>query len=138
MASGRWKRGRRRRAGATAPSFATGAATARALAALGFTDVRVGGGDVGSLKDLVLAQYRAEDGPLLYPAARDRAGQLEAELATRGYDVRAVEAYRAEPVSSARARSRRVRSAPARIDGVLLYSRRTAVDFSRSRNGGWA
>lgn len=107
------------------PVFPAGPATARSLAAAGFRDVRTGARDAGSLADVVLGTFPPNQGPLLYPAARDRAGALAGGLMARGYDVRAIEAYRADPVA---ALNREVRDALERraVDGVLLYSARTA------------
>lgn len=105
--------------------FAAGPATGRAMVALGFTDVRTGAGDAGSLADLVIAELPKGAGSLLYPAARDRAGALAAGLLAHGYAVRIIEAYRADPV---RKLGPDVRAAfvSGSIDGVLLYSGRTA------------
>lgn len=107
------------------PVFAAGPATARALADAGFKDVRTGARDSGSLADVVIKTYPKNAGPLLYPAARDRAGALAGGLSAQGYDVRAVEAYRADPVTRF---DPDVRDALVRgeIGGVLLYSGRTA------------
>lgn len=107
------------------PVFAAGVATADAARALGFTNVHAGTGDAASLADLVLAVLPRASGPLLYPAARDRSGALAGGLTARGYDVRVVEAYRAEPavafdppiVAALVAGS---------LDGILVYSARTA------------
>ena len=109
----------------TVPVFAAGPATARALAAAGFRDVRTGAGDSGSLADAVLRDYRKGAGPLLYPAARNRAGALAGGLTAQGYDVRTVEAYRADPVARF---DQKVRDALSRgaVDGILLFSGRTA------------
>jgi uroporphyrinogen-III synthase len=107
------------------PVFAAGPATARALAAAGFTDVRMGAGDSGSLADTVLRDYRKDAGPLLYPAARNRAGALAGGLTAQGYDVRTVEAYRADPVARFDPKVRDALSRRA-VDGILLFSGRTA------------
>jgi uroporphyrinogen-III synthase len=110
------------------PVFAAGPATARAIAALGFVDIRGGARDSASLEDRVLEDLPPGGGPLIYPAARDRAGALEENLTGRGYDVRLVEAYRAIPATRL---DETVRAAIAggQLDGVLLYSRRTATTF---------
>ena len=118
----RWPQSRRWQA---VPIFAAGPATSRALTDLGYRDVRTGARDAGSLAEIVLATLSTDAGPILYPAARDRAGALAGGLTARGYDVRTVEAYRADPVE-------RLESAvhdaffEGTIDGVLVYSGRTA------------
>lgn len=107
------------------PVFPAGPTTARALRDLGFTDVRSGATDAASLAEVVLRTLNTDTGPLVYPAARDRTGGLAGGLTAAGFDVRLVEAYRAEPVA---ALSPPVRAAldAAEIDGILLYSARTA------------
>lgn len=110
------------------PAFVAGPATARATAAMGFLDVRGAARNSVSLADAVLDDMVPSDGPLIYPAARDRAGALAGGLTGRGYDVRLVEAYRADPASQLD-EAVRVALAAKRLDGVLLYSRRTATTF---------
>jgi uroporphyrinogen-III synthase len=110
------------------PVFAAGPATARAVAALGFSDVHAGAGGAGSLADMVIAWQPKNAGPLVYPAARDRAGELAGGLTALGYDVRMVEAYRADPARRFRPEIREA-FATGSIDGVLIYSDRTAKAF---------
>jgi uroporphyrinogen-III synthase len=110
------------------PMFVTGAATARDAEALGFADVREGGGDAASIARAVQAGLASGAGPLLYPAARDRTGALAEVLTAAGHAVLTVEAYRA---AAAVRLDQAVRTALAEgtLDGVLLYSRRTAEAF---------
>ena len=110
------------------PVFAAGPATARTLADLGFRHVRAGAEDAGSLAEVVISGLSKDAGLLLYPAARDRSGLLAEQLAQSGYEVRTVEAYRAEPATRFDPAVRAGLAAGA-IDGVLLYSRRTATTF---------
>jgi uroporphyrinogen-III synthase len=120
------------------PVFAAGPATRRGASALGFRDVRGGAQDAGSLAEVVLRDLRQESGPLLYPAARDRTGALAGGLTARGYDVRLVEAYRAEPVADLEPAIRDA-LAEGTLDGVLLFSRRTAETFvAAARTSGFA
>jgi uroporphyrinogen-III synthase len=111
-----------------APLFAAGPATARAAEAQGFRNVRRGAGDAGALAEVVRSELPRGAGPILYPAARDRAGALAGGLTAAGYDVRVIEAYRAD---AATAFDPPVRAAfeVGWTDGVLLYSRRTALAF---------
>ena len=110
------------------PLFVTGEGTARTAAEAGFTDVRPGGADAAALANRIVRDLVKGDAPILYAAARDRTGALAGGLSAAGYDVRTVEAYRAEPVTEldpAVAEALRTRS----IDGVLFFSRRTATAF---------
>jgi uroporphyrinogen-III synthase len=108
--------------------LAAGQATAAAAREAGFRDVRPGGGDGAALAALVRASLRPGAGPILYPAARDRAGGLADGLVAAGYDLNVVEAYRAEPAArlSPATKSLLVTGA---IGGVLIYSRRTGEAF---------
>jgi uroporphyrinogen-III synthase len=110
------------------PLFAAGPATAEACRAAGFRDVHAADGGVAALAELAATTLPRGDGTLLYPAARDRTGDLDGILGELGYDVATVVAYRAEAV---RRLDGKVRAALAgqTIDGVLLYSRRTAENF---------
>ena len=110
------------------PLFVTGEGTARTAAEAGFTDVRPGGADAAALANRIVRDVLKGDGPILYAAARDRTGALAGGLNAAGYDVRTVEAYRAEPVPDLDpgvAEALR----DGRIDGVLFFSRRTAEAF---------
>jgi uroporphyrinogen-III synthase len=110
------------------PVFATGAATARALASAGFRTVIAAGGDGAALGRTIIEEMAAGDGPLIYPAPRDRSGALPESLIAAGYTVRVIEAYRAEPVAHLPPAAAAALGT-GRADGVLLYSRRTAATF---------
>ena len=110
------------------PAFAVGKETAALARAAGFRDVRAGGGDAAALADVVASELPLGRGTILYPAAGNRAGDLEAFLSTRGFSVRVIEAYRA--VSTERLRETTATALRnGEIDGVLVYSRRTAETF---------
>lgn len=108
--------------------FAGGPATAEAARASGFRAVHAAGGGAAALAELIAERVPAAEGTLLYPAARERTGDLDGRLADLGYRVATIVAYRAE---AARALAPAVRSAleAGELDGVLLYSRRTAETF---------
>lgn len=111
------------------PVFTTGAATAEAARAAGFSDVRPGGGDVAALTERILADLLADRGQILYVAGRDRAGRLAEDLGARGYDVRTVEAYRAMRATHLDVATDDALRAGI-IDGALFFSRRTAEAFA--------
>lgn len=111
------------------PVFAVGPASGAAMTAHGFTDVHAAGGDVDSLARLVEGELAPGGGPLLHAAGSVVAGDLRAMLGARGFDVERCVLYHAEkteclPKSAADA----VRAGL--IDGVLLYSPRTAGHFA--------
>lgn len=108
------------------PVFTVGGRTAEAMAAAGFGTVVSADGDVRALAGLIAASQPG--GYLLYPCARDRAGDLEGDLAARGLRCDPVIVYETDPA----------RHVPADvlfelrngdIDGVLIYSRRSAEAF---------
>lgn len=111
------------------PLFVTGEGTATNAAEAGFADVRSGGADAAALANRIVRDFGTGDGPILYAAARDRTGALAGGLAAAGYDVRTVEAYRAEPVAELDPGVADALSAK-QIDGILFFSRRTAEAFA--------
>jgi uroporphyrinogen-III synthase len=107
--------------------YAVGAATAAAAREAGCPAVRSAAGDAAALAALIRHDFDAAAGSILYAAARDRTVDLAAALP--GVSVTTVEAYAAEAVS--RLDSNVIEAVRAgAIDGVLLFSRRTAEIFS--------
>jgi uroporphyrinogen-III synthase len=110
------------------PLFAVGPESGALARASGFTDVRVGLGNARALTALVVAEFDPRAGTILYPAARNRAAEIDTELQERGINVRRVEAYRAAAAETfAAATEDGLRRGT--IDGVLVFSRRTAAAF---------
>jgi uroporphyrinogen-III synthase len=110
------------------PLFVTGEGTAQTSAEAGFTDVRSGGADAAALANRIVRDLGKGEGPIVYAAARDRTGALAGGLTAAGYDLRVVEAYRAEPVAELDPGVAGALRA-GRIDGILVFSRRTAEAF---------
>lgn len=110
------------------PAFAVGPETAALARASGFADVHVGSRDAAALTELVARILPAKAGTLLYPAARDRAGDLAGRLSNAGFSVQVVEAYRAIAAAHLGAGTAAALR-QGEIDGVLVYSRRTAETF---------
>jgi uroporphyrinogen-III synthase len=117
------------------PLFAVGDATALAARIAGFAHVRSAGGNGAALAALVRDALPPAGGPLLYVAARERAGDLAAALAAEGYDVRVAEAYHAEKATQFPPDAGAALAA-GRFDGALFYSRRTAEAFRDLAAGG--
>ncbi len=108
------------------PVFAVGEATAKACAAAGFGKIAVAQGDVASLAALLLDRRDQLTGKtVLYPAAEERAGDLEGLLAEGGVSCRLQVVYRMEAVADLPQEVAQA-MATAAYDGVLVYSRRTA------------
>ncbi|MBN9673995.1 uroporphyrinogen-III synthase [Roseibium aggregatum] len=117
------------------PVFTVGQATASACRLAGFADVRTGEGDVAALGALISS--RREDlasGAVLYPAARERAGDLEGILTKGGIACRTVVVYRMAP-STGLDGDLIARLNTSGYRGILIYSKRTAqtlADLLRS------
>ncbi|MAB14161.1 uroporphyrinogen-III synthase [Parvibaculum sp.] len=110
------------------PVYAVGQASAAAARAAGFARVRSADGDVEALADLVCAELSPGAGRLLHVAGSVTAGDLQAMLGVKGFEVVRAVLYEARPVrflpdvahAALEARD---------VDGVLLYSPRTAGLF---------
>jgi uroporphyrinogen-III synthase len=110
--------------------FAVGDATAEAARAAGFADVEAAGGDVVSLAALIVRRLAPEGAPLLHVAGSIVAGDLKGDLEARGFSV--IRAVLYEAVTAARLPACAAEELRAgRLDGVLLYSPRTARTFAR-------
>jgi len=106
--------------------FAVGDRTAEAARRLGFADVTSASGNVNDLIELLADAGLA--GPIFYPAARVRAGDLGKALARHGVMVIAAKIYDMTPVEAL--------SAPlwaqledGDIGAAMFFSRRTAETF---------
>ena len=102
-----------------------GPASARLADEMGFSDIRVAGGGLLELEALVRRELRPESGPLLYLSGEQISGDMAGDLAVSGFEtVRAV-LYRAAPQTQLPPVLVQ-EIGQGRLDGVLLYSPRTA------------
>lgn len=108
--------------------FAVGDQTAERARGLGFTKIHTADGGVAALAALVTRTLAPSDGPLLYLAGTDRAGDLAGELSRLNYAVDLVELYNTVPVPHF---DRAVCAAIAAgdVDAILFASRRTVQVF---------
>ena len=116
--------------GRTLPLLAVGDATGREARAIGFAAVESAAGDVAALAALVRARLDPAQGTLLHVAGTALAGDLAGLLRAAGFTCRREVLYRArtaETVSEETAAALRNGA----LDGVLLYSPRTAATFVR-------
>ncbi len=110
------------------PLFAVGDATAREAREQGLITVESASGDVEALAALVKARLDPTQGTLLHVAGTALAGDLAANLVSAGFACRREVLYRArtaEGLSEETAAALR----EGLVDGVLLYSPRTAATF---------
>ncbi|HEY4344884.1 MAG TPA: uroporphyrinogen-III synthase [Parvibaculum sp.] len=109
--------------------FAVGEASAEAAREAGFADVEAAGGDVASLTALVARRLAPGGGPLLHIAGSIVAGDLKGDLEKLNFSVMRTVLY--EAVTAPRLPDHAAVDLKAgRIDGVLLYSPRTAKTFA--------
>ena len=108
--------------------YAVGGATAEAARVAGFGHVTIAAGDAAGLAAAIRNGFDPRRGTILYPAARDRAADLAALLP--GFAVATVQAYRANAAARFEPAAAQALRAGA-IDGVLVFSRRTAEIFVR-------
>jgi uroporphyrinogen-III synthase len=110
--------------------LAVGAATAAAARDAGFTDVEAAGGDVEALGGLAKARLDPHGRPLIHVSGSAVAGDLAGYLSEAEFTVRRTVLYEATPVSALSPTAVAGLNDGA-IDGVLLFSPRTAKSFVR-------
>lgn len=119
----------------TVPVLTVGEASADAARGVGFVSVTGAGGDLASLAGLVRSVIAPGDGRLLYVTGRTVSGDLAGMLGAEGYDVvRLVlyDAVAAESLSESTAQA----LVAGTIDGVLLFSKRTAQIWAETTMAG--
>lgn len=112
------------------PLFAVGRATAQAARDAAFAMVDAGGGDALDLADRVIARLSPAGGPLLHAAGAVVRDDFQVRLESRGFKVRRVVLYRAEPVAQLDEAAEQALGSGG-LDGVLLHSPRSARRFVR-------
>lgn len=112
------------------PLHAVGDATARAAASLGFTDIRVSGGDGGALAAQIARRHQPDTPPFLYLAGETRSPGLESSLAQLDIPIRVAVAYRMVAVEHSPARLVEL-DLPGETATLLLYSREAAIRFAK-------
>ena len=104
------------------PLYAVGDRTAAVARDFGFAEVVSAAGDFGDL--VTLLAKAGIGGPVLYPAAKQQAGDLAKALAPHGVMVITVPVYAMNPAARLKATTDFKD-----LDGALFYSRRTAQTF---------
>jgi len=112
------------------PALCVGDATGREAQAAGFRDVKSAAGDVAALAQLLEAELDPQAGALLHPAGSKVAGDLAGLLQKAGFCYRREVLYRANKAETL-PKTARDALAAGTVDGVLLYSPRTAHAFVR-------
>ena len=112
------------------PVYTVGDSTAAAVRAAGFTDARSADGDADGLAALVRRAWATTDGPLLYLAGADVAGDVAAQLRQDGFTAQRVDVYRMV-AAAALAPATRHALTDGTLGAVVLMSRRAAEVFKR-------
>ena len=112
------------------PVLAVGVASGKAAVAAGFASVEDADGDLAALGELVSKRCEREGGPLLYAAGSMVSGDLKGLLEAQGYTVERAVLYHAAEAEALSAATRALLAAGV-LDGVLLYSPRTARVWGR-------
>ncbi|BBK45203.1 hypothetical protein STVA_52230 [Allostella vacuolata] len=112
------------------PVFAVGPRTEASARAAGFAAVEGADGDGAALVRLVGSRLEPGPAPLLHPSGADIAQDLSGELSALGFVVRRTVLYKAEAVDVLPAAARDALKAGT-LDGVLLFSPRTATQFAQ-------
>ncbi|WP_108819200.1 uroporphyrinogen-III synthase [Pseudovibrio sp. Alg231-02] len=108
------------------PLYSVGEATAKAAEASGFQEIICADGDVDSLGGLIADSKQA--GPVFYPAAIDRSGDLAGQLEQQGIACRMVEVYQMAAATGFSEKTRELIAA-GMLDCALFYSPRTIQIF---------
>lgn len=118
------------------PLLAVGLSTAREAQALGFETVFTAGGDVVSLEQLVCDKCEPDGGPLVHLAGSVVAGDLKGRLEEQGFWIERIVLYEAVPAKVFPTTIIEALQGEAPVEGVLLFSRRTAETFVRCCEAG--
>ena len=113
----------------TLPALCVGDATRAEAEALGFGSVKSADGDVQALADLIKADLDPDGGAVLHPAGSHVAGDLGGEIIAAGFTYRREALYTAKKIKALPEAANQALKA-GDVDGVLLYSPRTAAAFA--------
>ena len=78
--------------------FCVGSATEKKARSVGFQNVFAAEGNVNNLKELILQNFDASDGKLLYVSGEVVSSNLDKQLLSEGYNIERVINYRANPI----------------------------------------
>jgi len=110
------------------PIYAVGHASASAAREAGFENIESAGGDVETLAALVCEKLDFRDGVVMHIAGSMMAGDLAGTLGRSGFNYRRVQLYHAIKVTDLPPQCL-IAIKDAQVDGVVLYSPRTAQVF---------
>lgn len=114
----------------TLPALCVGDATRTEAQTAGFASVKSADGDVDTLATLIKAELDPGQGAVLHPAGSHVAGDLGRQLAAAGFTYQRQALYSAQKIKTlSDAASQALKASD--VDGVLLYSPRTAAAFGR-------
>ncbi len=108
------------------PLFAVGGKTTETALAAGLTSISTASESIESLGEMIAET--GVGGPVLYPAARDRSGDLAALLENQNIKVTTIPVYAMEAKINLSAAETAILKDNS-LDGILFYSARTAQTF---------
>ncbi len=109
--------------------MAVGAASAAAARDAGFSNVVSADGDARALAALAAQSCKPDRGRLIHLAGADAAEDLISHLSELGFEAERKVIYAAHAVTNMPGKLKSILGAGAPLDGVLLYSTRTAQIF---------
>ncbi|MGB0342596.1 MAG: uroporphyrinogen-III synthase [Parvibaculales bacterium] len=110
------------------PAYAVGPQTGEALHQYGWTDIRVGGGNVALLAARIMADEPDEKAHIWHIVGTHQAGHLVSTLSQLGCRASCVRAYEAQAAQSFTAEAQAA-LVNGEIDAVLVHSQRSAEIF---------
>jgi len=111
------------------PVFAVGDATAEVLRNSGFKNIKIAGGNVSALVDLILSTLKPKNGPLIYLSGKNIAVDLVTILAAKEFTVQREVVYNAITANNLSGSTKKLLREK-EIDAVLFFSPRTAETFA--------
>lgn len=110
------------------PAYAVGPQTGEALRQYGWTDIRVGGGNVELLAARIMADEPDSQTHIWHIVGTHQAGHLVSTLSEQGCQASSVRAYEAQAAQGFTADAQAALLG-GEVDGVLVYSQRSAEIF---------
>ena len=111
------------------PITVIGEASSQAADDAGFTNITVGGGTLPAMARDIIARFNSDNGKILYLTGRARSGDLAGILEQEKFSTLTLTLYEAVRATSFTAETLRLLQ-QGEIDGVLLFSARTAAIFA--------
>ena len=108
--------------------FCVGSATEKKARSVGFQNVIAADGNVSNLKELILSNFNASEGKLLYVSGEIVSSNLDKELISQGYNLKRIINYRADSIK--KFDDILIDKIKARMPEIVyIYSQNSAINF---------